>query len=415
MNLRLLFTILLCSVTSAYASEKQTPQPLEEAPLPPLANLEKLPEPALENLVHHLTYDQLTRLAQTSRTLYKRLKPMLPSKLMEYWSQPLAFVGMRPCDRLIQMKEQQFGYDSIAFSPNSKFLATGSKASQFQLLPLHKRISAKADIPSLSKKNIYVLATTARHIYELIMPGNIEKFTPRLVTFSPNGEMLAGATGNTIYMWTLPSAKPIDQFKESGEIDSIAFSPNGQLLAVHGGTSIKVWDLKSHTVKTEIPATKIYSFSPDGTILAYVSQEKTVTLSITHGNGAVEKKEFKTMQEISSIALSPDNTLLAIGHVDGSIRVQSIKKGTIDSLLTGHTGPVYFLVFSPYNAVLISASSRNTGDNKIRLWDVKMSKEITSLEGNGPIALSTDGQMLAASDKNGHLCLWQQAVEAPSR
>lgn len=79
------------------------------------------------------------------------------------------------------------------------------------------------------------------------------------VVFSPDGRLLASATlgpfarprsyacrrlGGTIQLWDIATEAYMPMLeKHSSYVNSVTFSPNGQLLASASGAIIKLWDL----------------------------------------------------------------------------------------------------------------------------------------------------------------------------
>src|SRR5262249_33963801 len=66
-----------------------------------------------------------------------------------------------------------------------------------------------------------------------------------------------------------------------------------------------------------------------------------------------------------SAALSPDQTLLATGTLaEKELRIWDVKTGKLKTTLTGHSGEVRAVAFSPDGKLLVSASG------EVKVWDV---------------------------------------------
>ena len=77
--------------------------------------------------------------------------------------------------------------------------------------------------------------------------------------------------------------------------------------------------------------------------------------------------------------------MLASASSDKTVRLWDLVTGTHKQTLTGHTGPVYSVAFSPDGKILASAS----GDRTVRLWDPATGDYKQTLEGHTGTALST--------------------------
>src|SRR5712692_4607519 len=76
--------------------------------------------------------------------------------------------------------------------------------------------------------------------------------------------------------------------------------------------------------------------------------------------------------EIFALAFSPDDRVLASGGGDNTIHLWDPSTGREVKVLRGHLGAVRALAFSPNGKVLASAAS----DSTIRIWDVLSGQEL---------------------------------------
>jgi WD40 repeat protein len=69
---------------------------------------------------------------------------------------------------------------------------------------------------------------------------------------------------------------------------------------------------------------------------------------------------------VNSVAFSPDGRLLASGSSDQTIKLWEVASGREVRTLSGHTYVVWSVAFSPDGRLLASGS----GDITIKLWDI---------------------------------------------
>jgi WD40 repeat protein len=115
---------------------------------------------------------------------------------------------------------------------------------------------------------------------------------------------------------------------------------------------------------------------------------------------------------VSDVAFSPDGTLLATSSDDNTAGLwDTTRRGTTEPLatLTGHTDLVSGVAFSPDGTLLATSS----GDGTARLWDTTRrgtTEPLATLTGHtggvSGVAFSPDGTLLATSSGDGTARLW---------
>ncbi|MGQ9928158.1 MAG: protein kinase domain-containing protein [Chloroflexaceae bacterium] len=114
--------------------------------------------------------------------------------------------------------------------------------------------------------------------------------------------------------------------------------------------------------------------------------------------------------DISALAFSPDGQLLASGAQDErEVILWNLATGQEVRRLRGHDGWIRSLAFSPDGRILASGST----DTTIILWDVASGRRLRALEGHtdflGNLAFSPDGASLASASRDGTVRLWDVA------
>jgi WD40 repeat protein len=81
--------------------------------------------------------------------------------------------------------------------------------------------------------------------------------------------------------------------------------------------------------------------------------------------------------DVTSVAFSPDEKLMATASLDADVRIWNVKSGTLRRILSGHRGPVQDAEFSPDGRWVVTAGSAHAG-----LWFVRTWERLTFLRGN---------------------------------
>ncbi|MDW8029965.1 MAG: hypothetical protein RMK94_16420, partial [Armatimonadota bacterium] len=140
-------------------------------------------------------------------------------------------------------------------------------------------------------------------------------------------------------------------------------------------------------------------------ILASGSSDRTVKLwRVSDGS------EIRTLSGhtggVLSVSFSPDGQILASGSWDGTVKLWRVSDGSEIRTLSGHTGGVLSVSLSPDGQFLASGS----WDGTVKLWRVSDGSEIMTLGHPhyvNSVSFSPDGQILASASWDGIIRLWR--------
>lgn len=208
---------------------------------------------------------------------------------------------------------------------------------------------------------------------------------------------------------------------QDGKIAERKLARNGAVVdarLIDGGNRFAVWfskppqlyfgDLKNGGEDTTVAL-------PTGATRGILSASGQV--AVMRDKGEVNVWDVKTRknrttfhhdQQVTSVAVSPDEKLVATGARDNLVRLFDAQTGTLRTTLAGHgqgtiflPSAVYSLSFSPDGQWLVSGGH----DGKVVVWDVANAKERSHAKIPGPpivssVAFSPDGKSVAASFEN---------------
>lgn len=226
----------------------------------------------------------------------------------------------------------------------------------------------------------------------LLTINNAHKKRVTAQAFAPDGESLvSGSDDRTVRRWDVESGNwgRLDGNLHTWGVVAIALSPDGtKVVSVSRGVNVPhknhcravLWDFindcgRMLAIPDDFPSV-CPIFSPDSQLVAL----KAGTVLLYEAGRGEPAGELPVKTRAYSIAFSPDGKWLAVGRYDGLIEIWDIAKKRKIQTLTGHTGLVQCLAFSPDGNVLASASVTDTprgwlnniirlhADHTIRFW-----------------------------------------------
>jgi WD40 repeat protein len=231
------------------------------------------------------------------------------------------------------------------------------------------------------------------------------------IAYSPDGKQIATAAlsgSGSIRVWDTNSRRVVWQSgARTPGTHLLAFSPQGRLLAAASGPNIIVWDLKTGDQRLTIPGRTAYiamAISRDGTRLASGSSDGTVRLfDLASGKELLNFRVAK--QYVVAIAFSPDLRLAASfaalvrgpGQPEPTIQLWDLATGKEGKSFPGGESGIFRLAFGPNGRSLAAT----TGSRQVNLWEVATGQPrrdfaLPSIPYS--VAFSPDGRQLAVGE-----------------
>ena len=107
----------------------------------------------------------------------------------------------------------------------------------------------------------------------------------------------------------------------------------------------------------------------------------------------------------TSVAFSPDGTVIASGSEDGTVKLWDVATATEKRTLLGHTYHVYSVAFSPDGKLLASGALEQLPEEHwegtVKIWNVATGEELRTIRGISggvkSIAFTPDGGTIVAA------------------
>ncbi len=293
---------------------------------------------------------------------------------------------------------------AAAFSRDGKTLITGSMVTDSERKGEARLWDAETGQPLLAPiaHPLPVWSAALNPSAQVLLTGSVER----------RARFFDVATGTLL-------DKPLEH---EGTVRAVAFSPDGRL-AVTGSAgnaasgeysyaAARLWEVMPEpvTAKLSLHVERLgkMAFSPDGSILAVGTLDGTIRLWDV-ATARPLAPSFHQTGEVDAIAFSPNGQRLASGCYTKPAQIWDVKSGRVFSEPQGQTSSAC-LVFCPEVETLVVAGR----DEPARFWKISASQFV------GPIlkhpgfvkcvAISPDASMVLTGGTDKYTRLWERAT-----
>lgn len=264
-----------------------------------------------------------------------------------------------------------------------------------------------------------------------------------IVTYSPDGQFIATASGRVINIWQVADRKLLRTIRTSLSIESLSFNPKTSVLFVGVAKwaegfpddgNIEMWNISNgRLIKTYRAYANSIGFCQDGTQviergfseinIRRISDQKIVRTINARQQGA------NYTAFTGNLALSADETLIASGKdvigphdpKNGAkpkylIDIWHLPTGKLLKELEGHKDTVTYLVFPSVKNSLISCGK----DKSVKVWNIQAGKTMSTFQDDaivpssstsylpklGSATFSRSKNLLAIGNEDKNIRLW---------
>lgn len=326
---------------------------------------------------------------------------------------------------------------SLAMTPDGKILASGSDDKTIKLWQLHTgrelvtlRGHSKPVNSLAMSQDGEILASGSEDktikIWQLstgLQVGSItmggwfsgDSGCVYAVAISVQEQILASLSkSGAVKLWNLRTGQEISRLKgDTSWVQSIAISPDGQLLASGSGDTIKLWNLGTgrelRVLRGHNSWVRTVAFSPNGQILASGSDDATIKLWHLRTGRELGTLKGHTRPIDSVVFGSVGNRAVGdrAGKHNNKFEERAFSVNDSQLSATPIVNPFSKTQESEVGPILASSSD----DRKLKLWDTSTGQELCTFTGHSnwmrAIALSPDEQILASGSSDSLIYIWQ--------
>jgi len=193
------------------------------------------------------------------------------------------------------------------------------------------------------------------------------------LAFSPDGQILAaGTTDHAVHLWQLTDYTLLATLSgHSGPVVDLAFSPDGQtLLSASADGTVRLWSWAEGQTRLTLnhpEAVTCLAVSPDGQTVAAGGVDHQIRLWRT-SDGTLRQTLTGHTNLVRDLAFSPDTAPFGVrlisGSSDGTVRLWSMDDQAEGRVIVEQPGEITTVAVSPDGSLLAAGSNYES----VRLW-----------------------------------------------
>ncbi|KAF3922923.1 hypothetical protein ABW20_dc0100899 [Dactylellina cionopaga] len=252
----------------------------------------------------------------------------------------------------------------------------------------------------------------------------------RIILFSPDAEMFAsGSEDGVVGLWDAATGLLLQKFEDyEGSVTDITFSPDSKMLVSASGGKVGFRDTATGTMLkilgNDLINAKLIAFSPNGKMFVSASPSYSSIISLWDpATGELLRTLKGRLGNVRAIKFSPDSRTLVSVSVSESekwrefvieITFWNVATGERIRTVHGDTEDSKIAAFSPDGGVVALTSSK-----RVELWEIAEAKLLRTLEGHTidicAVAFSPDGKTLISASYDRTVRVWNTVLRPPGR